>query len=375
MLPPILVKPACADGERGVSNYFSNSYQEARVKFIIAAGSAGGRLEKYRNPYLGAENEELYLDVATFNLPHAKHVLVLGSGTHGAEGFAGSGIQVGLLTEGIAKALPEDVGLLFYHALNPYGFSYLRRSNEDNIDLNRNFVDHAKPYPLNEGYDELVRLIEPEKLGTWQNIKTKLLFGWYRLTKGKMWLQKAISQGQYNHPKGLFFGGNEEAWSNQVIQRIIDRHLSQASQVVLVDFHTGLGEYGQGEILAEVEQGSAYHGRLVKLWGDKVKILDPGESLSPPVAGTIKQGLTRLLPHADVTAVTLEFGTYPLAEVMWALRAENYMHHHPDDTIPGALAMKADLKRVFYPSEYEWKHAVWQQGREIALQALENIQK
>jgi len=373
MLPLILMKPACADGVRGVSNYFSNSYQEARTKFITAAESAGCHLEQYRNPYLGAENEELYVDVATFNLPRAKHVLVLGSGTHGVEGFAGSGIQIGLLTEGIAESLPEDVGLLFYHALNPYGFSHLRRSNEDNIDLNRNFVDHDKPYPPNEGYDDLVRLIEPEKLGRWQSLKAKLLIGWYRLTKGKLWLQKAISQGQYNHPKGLFFGGNEAAWSNQVIQHIIDRHLSKASQVVLIDFHTGLGEYGQGEILFKVEQGSAYHEHLVKLWGDKVKILLAGESLSPPVLGTVTQGFTRLLPRADVTAVTLEFGTYPLAEVLWALRAENYMHHHTGETNLDALTIKADLKRVFYPGEYDWKQAVWQQGREIALQALENI--
>lgn len=371
ILPIILVSPAWAEGQ--VSRYFSDTYQEARTKFISAAEAAGGSLEKYRNPYIGAENEELYVDVATFNLPQAKNILVLGSGTHGIEGFAGSCIQVGLLAEGIAKDLPEDVGLLFYHALNPFGFSHLRRFNEDNIDLNRNFVDHDNPYPSNKGYDVLALLIEPINLGRLQDIKAKLLIAWYRLTKGELWLQTAVSQGQYKHPNGLFFGGNKATWSNQVIQRIIERHLSTASHVILIDFHTGLGEYGQAEVIAEVEQGSDSHERMVKWWGDKVKIPLTGKSVSPPVMGTLKRGFAHLLPSADLTAVTLEFGTYPLSEVLWVLRSENYLHHHAGEKGLDSLEIKAEFKRVFYPDKNDWKQAVWQQGREVVQQAHENI--
>ena len=37
------------------------------------------------------------------------------------------------------------------HALNPFGFAHLRRANEDNVDLNRNFVDHeGGNYPEND---------------------------------------------------------------------------------------------------------------------------------------------------------------------------------------------------------------------------------
>ena len=254
MLPPITGIQVSA--EVLASNYFSDTYHEARTKFLTAAKAAGGNLEYYRHPFLGADSEELYIDVATFNLSGARSVLVLGSGTHGVEGFAGSAIQVGLLAEGIAKNLPSDVGLLFYHALNPYGFSHLRRFNEDNIDLNRNFIDHDKPYPANEGYDELAWLIEPDSLSSWQDIKAKLVFAWYRLTKGKLWLQKAISQGQYNHPEGLFFGGNKEAWSNNTLQRVVERHLIAASKVVLIDVHTGLGEYGAAEVITEMRPGT-----------------------------------------------------------------------------------------------------------------------
>jgi len=371
MLPPITGIQVSA--EVLASNYFSDTYHEARTKFLTAAKAAGGNLEYYRHPFLGADSEELYIDVATFNLSGARSVLVLGSGTHGVEGFAGSAIQVGLLAEGIAKNLPSDVGLLFYHALNPYGFSHLRRFNEDNIDLNRNFIDHDKPYPANEGYDELAWLIEPDSLSSWQDIKAKLVFAWYRLTKGKLWLQKAISQGQYNHPEGLFFGGNKEAWSNNTLQRVVERHLIAASKVVLIDVHTGLGEYGAAEVITEMRPGTPAHERMLKWWGNRVKVPSAGESVSPPVMGSLKSGFTRLLPHADVTVVALEFGTFPPPEALWALRAENYVHHHAGDEEMDKQAIKSELKRVFYPDKQEWKQAVWQQGRGIVLQALENM--
>ena len=36
-----------------------------------------------------------------------------------------------------------------------------RRVNEDNIDLNRNFVDHDKPHPENADYVAIAEHIDP----------------------------------------------------------------------------------------------------------------------------------------------------------------------------------------------------------------------
>ncbi len=356
--------------EAAVADYFSDTYKEARSKFLVAAIRAGGNLEHYRNPNLGIEGEELFTDVATFNLPGAKSVLVLGSGTHGVEGFAGSAVQVGLLREGFTENLPGDTGLLFYHALNPYGFSHLRRFNEDNVDLNRNFVDHSKAYPPNPAYNELAGLIEPDALSTWQDIRARLVLAWYRITKGKLWLQTAISQGQYEHPKGLFFGGNAKTWSNHTLQRIIDRHLTLVSRVVLIDFHTGLGEYRAAEVIAGAGPGNPSDERMLKWWGNRVKTPDAGDAVSPPISGSLKHGFIRLLPGVDVTAVSLEFGTSPLSEVLWALRAENYLHHHGSMALADAPAIKAEIKRVFYPDTADWKRAVWRQAKEVVGQVL-----
>ena len=356
-----------------IEDYFSATYPEARNEFIAAAEAAGGTIESFRNPNLGAEGEALYTDVALFNLENANSILVLGSGTHGVEGFAGSGIQVGLLRNGIADTLPKGVGLLCYHALNPYGFSHLRRFNEDNVDLNRNFVNHSEPHPTNETYDQLAGLIEPSSLSVWQTFKAKLVFAWYGVTKGKLWLKTAISQGQYNHPQGLFFGGKAETWSNRLLQGIIQRHLTTASRVVLIDFHTGLGEYGDAEVLIREGPGDAAFERAVLWWGDRVKSRKGGESFPHPIKGSVKSAFTRTLPKTEITAVSLEFGTSPAAEVFLALRAENYLHHHSTAGNLNAGAIKDELRRVFYPDTDDWKRMAWKQGRDVVTLVLRNM--
>lgn len=361
---------ATVPGE-GATAYFSDTYQEARRKFLAAAKAAEGTLEHYLNPHRGAGGEALYTDVATFNLPGAKTILVIGSGVHGVEGFAGSAIQTGLLQERIFKEMPDDVGLLFYHALNPYGFSHLRRFNEESIDLNRNFVDRDRPYPSNDDYDILAWLVEPDSLSAWENLKARIGIAWYRVTKGASWLQSAISRGQYNHPKGIFFGGTAETWSNSILQKIIKRHLSTASRVILIDVHTGLGEYGAAEAITEIAPGTPRYEWMRRCW--KIRITNPhaGDAVSSPISGPLKRGFEKLLPNSEVIAVSLEFGTYSLSSVLWALRAENHLYHQRDKVHSDATAVKKELKRMFYPQTEDWMHLVWQQGSGMVLKTLD----
>src|SRR5690606_24922310 len=141
---------------------FSSKYAEARQKFLDAVKEAGLLLTSYLNPHKGTEGEELATDVAWGGSVLSERVLVVQSGTHGVEGFCGSGIQIGLLKSGVWKERPEGMSVVFVHAVNPYGFSWLRRVNEDNVDLNRNFVNHfTGDYPDNPGYRELRDLICP----------------------------------------------------------------------------------------------------------------------------------------------------------------------------------------------------------------------
>src|SRR5258708_37200548 len=136
-----------------VPECFSESYAEARAKFCSAAADAGGALRSWLNPKAkGPNGELLYLDTARFGPADATNMLVLISSTHGVEGHCGSGAQIAWLRTGGPTKLPNGTGASLIHAINPYGFAWTRRVTEDNVDLNRNFVDHDKGYPRNDGY-------------------------------------------------------------------------------------------------------------------------------------------------------------------------------------------------------------------------------
>ncbi len=355
------------------SAYFSSDYQEAREKFITAALEIGASMESFQNLHTGPQGESLYMDVAAIGSENATNFLVLGSGTHGVEGFAGSGIQTGLLREGIASALKPNVRIIMIHAINPYGFAYLRRSNEDNIDLNRNFIDHSKPYPKNDGYAELAGVISPKSISVWENTKFRLSLLWYRLRNGKAALIQALSDDQFSHPQGLFFGGHHEAWSSKTLKEIARRYLSNAKRVTFIDFHTGLGPHGDAELIMNVKANSPPFKRAVRFWGDRVKSTANGGSVSVDLLASLKLAIPKMIPQAEVTAVSLEFGTYPAKEVFLALRTENWLHHYGGENHPEAQEIKSELLRVFYPNTDDWKLQVWQQGKEIVDQALLSI--
>lgn len=354
-------------------NYFSDNYREARAKFLSAAKASGGRIESFQNPLSGPQGETLSLDVAAFGAIHPPVILVMSSGTHGVEGFAGSAIQTGLLREGIASDLGPDIGLLMIHAINPYGFAHLRRVNEDNVDINRNFADHSRSHPENLDYSALAEAIAPQTLSFWDNTASRLALLWYRVRHGPQALREAITGGQYSHPKGLFYGGREDTWSNKAIRQIAERHLAAAERVVVIDVHTGLGAYANSEIILNSPEVSAEYRRASAWWGEHVKTTVSGESVSVHLDSTLKLAIPSMLPGIEVTAVSQEFGTLPPTEVFWALRSENWLHHQAGKTHPDRDRIKHNLLRAFYPEDAQWRLRVWQQGRDTAKRALARL--
>lgn len=359
--------------ELKATTFFSSDYKEARNKFLDASTAVGAKIKSFENPNAGHKGEALYTDIASIGTNDAKYILVLGSGTHGVEGFAGSAIQTGLLREGIASNLIPSMGIVMIHAINPYGFAHLRRFNEANVDLNRNFVDHSEDHPKNDGYRQLADAITPKTQSFWENTKSLLKIFWFRFRNGKEDLKQAISGGQYSHPQGLFYGGQSETWSNKTIRSIIRGYLSKAERIVFIDFHTGLGAYGKAEVIMNVPQESPSYKRAMEWWGNRVKTTVSGEAVSVHIHGPLKLAVPKMLPESEVTSVSLEFGTFSRMKVFWALRAENWFYHYGNKNHPDAGEIKADLLRVFYPDEADWKLQVWEQGKEVVDQALANL--
>ncbi|MHA1570201.1 MAG: DUF2817 domain-containing protein, partial [Alphaproteobacteria bacterium] len=230
-----------------ISDQFSANYSDSRGKFLAACLDAGAEVTGYKNPAKGPGGEALYTDVARLGPADAARVVLTVSGTHGVEGFCGSGVQIGLLANDGAPNLPDGIGLILVHAINPHGFAWLRRVTEDNVDLNRNFVDHAAPYAANNGYDQLAEALVPRHWDGTAQAAAKQAMDKFGEQHGLFALQAAISVGQYGHARGLFFGGNAPTWSRRTMETIARTTLGNARHVAFIDFHTGLGPYGYGE--------------------------------------------------------------------------------------------------------------------------------
>ncbi|MEM6583222.1 MAG: M14 family metallopeptidase [Pseudomonadota bacterium] len=349
-----------------LSDCFSDTYREARNSFLRACEAKSIHLESHEHPLLGIDNEAMFADVAEIGRPGAEDVIVLVSGTHGIEGYCGSGIQIGCLQMGLFDKLPGNIKVLLIHGLNPYGFSYYRRVNEDNIDVNRNFIDFDAPLPINTAYADVQALVLPEgwdgesRAAAEQGIKD------YIADKGAAAYQAALTGGQYQYPEGLFFGGAQPSWSRRLVEDVLSMQCKAAQRVAILDVHTGLGEYGEVELITFGDQLP----RAQQCYGEAATSPDAGSSSSAVLAGTFGGTMPELLPHAEVTYVALEYGTSPVLEVMEALRAENWLRQRGELDSELGERIKEQFIHAFYPNEPQWHEMVWERAVKYINMAL-----
>ena len=352
------------------AKHFSADYAEARRRFRDAAQAAGARLDCHDHPLRGPAGEALACDTAWLGPPDAERVLVSLSATHGVEGFCGSGVQLGWLESGLWREVPGGCAQLLVHAINPHGFAWLRRVTEDNVDLNRNFVDHDAPYPVNAGYEALKEALCPAEWNEAVIVETQRTLQDYAERHGLMGLQTAISGGQYRHREGIFFGGRAPTWSRQVLESIFREKLTQARRVAVVDYHTGLGPYGHGERICVHPPGSPGLQRAARWYQGDITSPALGTSTSSELSGVNEIGMAETLPEAELTCIALEYGTLSRNEVRLALCADNWLHHHGDPDSNQGRAIKAQIRAAFYPDADDWKEAVWNRAVETQKLAI-----
>jgi hypothetical protein len=349
---------------------FPTDYGDARARFRRAAEAAGGRLRGYRNPTSGPAGEELACDCAWFGPEDAGKVLVIMSGTHGVEGFCGSGIQLDWLEEGNAAALPADHAALLIHAINPYGFAWIRRVTEENVDLNRNFVDFNGELPTNPAYDELADALVPVALSGPVFAAAEAKIAAFRARNGEAAFHAARSAGQYKHATGIFYGGTEPSWARRTEEAIIaDYRLAARGHVAMIDLHTGLGPFGYGELIVMPALGSP-HGRRLQGWYECVTQMGDPNSVASTRAGLGPQRWEELL-GGPATIATLEYGTKPRWTIFSALRADHWLHAQTnvDWSAAETRRIKADLKDAFFPESAAWREMVLFRARQVLRQA------
>jgi len=360
-----------------VNAAFSARYAQARVKFLEGAATAGLAIRSFEHPLKGRDGETLAMDVALDGPADAHSLLIVSSACHGVEGYCGSGVQVFAThdAEWRAKARDAGVAVLYIHALNPHGFSHVRRVTNENVDLNRNFQDFSQPLPVNAAYAEIHDLLLPAQ---WPpTAENTAAIGNYIASNGQLKFQAAVSQGQYQFADGLFYGGTAPTWSNTTLREVLRTYGRQAKRIAWIDLHTGLGPSGVGERIFACKDDKAAFERAKAWWDPKgetrITSIYDGSSTSAFLTGLMWISIYEECPQAEYTGIAMEYGTLPFNDVSQALRADHWLHQHPEAPAAQHAAIKQQLMDAFYTDTDAWRGQIISQARQAMFQAVDGL--
>ena len=258
---------------------------------------------------------------------------------------------------------PDDEALIIVHGINAYGMAYLRRCNENNVDLNRNCLGPSEQYEgAPDGYHKLNALLNPETPPA--SLDPFLLrLPWYVVRYGFRNLKQAVAGGQYHYPRGLFFGGNGLEQGPRLLLNWLKRNLDGVERICAIDVHTGLGQHGVDSLLVSYEASTERFDQLQWRLGQNIIAHDPG-SVSYRAIGSLLEALEREMPKIKWSCIVQEFGTMSVLQVLRALREENRQHHYGRNQHLDHPA-KRRLLQVFWPDDANWRHEVLRRGREL----------
>jgi hypothetical protein len=358
-------------GPEHVARCFAPDYASARERFRAQAAARGMGLESHPVPGVGPGGEDLTIDVARAGAEPAQSVLVVSSGLHGVEGYFGAAIQLALLEDDkLLLGLPPGVGLVLVHALNPYGFAWVRRANEGNVDLNRNFLLPGEPYAGSPArYAAVDGLLNPRHAPRRYDL-FRLRAALEILRIGMPELKQAIAGGQYDFPQGLFFGGHEPAATYRILAAHLGRWVGDAGRVLQLDFHTGLGRWATYQLLVDVWLQPDRFAWSRAHFGARVVHCDPAASIAYQSRGDLAAWCRATFADRNYEVLCAEFGTYAPLRVLAALRAENQAHFWCEPGAAIARRAKAQLLEAFVPARLQWRTETVTQGLELIRRAM-----
>ncbi|MBS2968042.1 DUF2817 domain-containing protein [Metabacillus sp. KIGAM252] len=355
--------------ERNVSS-FPKTYEQSRDRFRTYESVLKSRWENTtKQSFRISDSEDLAIDLLKADAAKSKDTLiVLSSGTHGIEGYTGSAMQDVFMKEFIQKLNPDTTGLYLVHSINPWGMKNFRRYNENNVDLNRNFIQDWSKFDLNSNktYKELESFFEPKsKIGSIvaHDAEFTASLAKTALTAGTDKVQGALLTGQYTNPKGVYYGGTKDEKSTVFMKQEFESILATPyKQIIHIDLHTGYGPRYQmsifsssAETLSQSEAQEAYQYPLV---------LTPDCEEFYASTGDITEYFTALAkqkaPEKDFYSTTFEFGTLgdgTIDSIQSLKRTveENQLYQYGSSSDISMLIIQARYKELFYPYETKWR--------------------
>lgn len=350
---------------------FCSDYATARNRFCSSALALGCRLEAYSIDQTGPDGEDLTIDVAILGNPQAQKIVVVSSGLHGVEGFFGSAVQCALLEERVVNwNHNQGIALVLLHALNPYGFAWCRRWNEENIDLNRNFLLPGEEYKGSPAkYGDFNAFFNPTSPPS--RFEPFLLQAIASIVRyGISCFTSTLPVGQYDFPQGLFFGGHRPSKTYQILDANLPQWLGNATDVIHIDFHSGLGKRGTYTLFIDYPPDSQSTQWLTKKFGNDVVEAYQARKVTYIFRGGLGSWCKAKLPQCNYRFLTAEFGTYPVISVVEALRAENRAHFFSPPNHPIKDWTRQRLMEVFVPADQGWRNAVVSQGLDLVERAI-----
>jgi hypothetical protein len=367
--------------------YFHADYAGARADFLTQGARLAARwrdVERFAVPVASnGFGQDLFVDAVYVPAQRSpRRLLILSSGVHGVEGGTGSAVQRMFMRELMNDETVADTGILLLHALNPWGFAQSRRFTARNVDLNRNASTSASLYrTVNAGYpmvDPLINPPAPVNLNDWQH----KLFLWRSVgmiaAHGMPVLRQAVLQGQYQYPRGIYFGG--QALEPQLadlgprLKTLLDAYPMSMS----IDLHTGYGARGRLHVFLNPPGEERVRQGLETVFGEYPIDWGSGADFYT-VTGDVTSWIGSLRSNGLHLPAVFEYGTLDSQSTLGAIKSlqitvlENQGFQNGWATPGDEEAVKQAYREMFYPSSPAWRTQVIQSSRTLLRQLLRRL--
>ena len=319
--------------------------------------------------YAVNESDELYIDNIYLPSTDKKtNLIVLTTGVHGMEGYIGS-VMLDVFFEDIYPTLDtSDTGILIVANVNPYGMKYMRRYNENNVDLNRNFIEDWDSFDRssNTDYPKVLEFLQPTgKIGNalWHEIGFYATLAKEALTKGAGTISDALLTGQYEYECGVYYGGNGDEISTAYLKGVFAECIDgEYENIVHVDIHSGYGPRYNMVIFNSVQDPTT-EAEAKAMFGYDYIIATDSEDFYATFGDTTDY-FYRLAKskNTDKTlySTCFEFGTIgdSFFDSILSLKYtvdENRQHWYPSYSKITSEIVKQNYYELFYPTETEWR--------------------
>ena len=350
---------------------FPADYAEARERFRQAAPSAAWTLTSSPVDTRGPDGGPLTTDVLASGEQCPERTLIVSSGLHGVEGFFGSAVLVGALRSVFSEqGPPTGSRIVLVHALNPWGFAHRRRTDEHNVDPNRNFLVRGQIFrgcaPEYERLNDLLNPRHPPRRFDMFTVRAMAAIS----RSGLRAVKQAVAAGQYEHPHGLFFGGRERSSVARHFMAMWPDWTRHARSVLHLDIHTGLGRSGRCKLLSSESPDDEHTSELTDLFGSGLLEFAGSSGVAYEAQGDLGRWCRECYTVGDYCYLCAEFGTRSSLRVLAALRAENQAHHFSSPSDPARARAKHRLLEAFCPSSPRFRTRALNNALQIIRQAF-----